>query len=45
MKFGRGGLEVSHLMFVDDIILIAEANIQQVNIIKSTLDSFCRCSG
>lgn len=45
MKFGRGGPEVSHLKFADDIILISEANVQQAHVIKSILDSFCRCSG
>lgn len=32
-------------MFADDIILIAKASTQQSNMIKSTLDMLCKCSG
>lgn len=36
----RGG-PPSHLFFADDLILFAEATIDQIDIIKSILESFC----
>lgn len=45
MKFGRGGSEISHLMFADDLRLISEAYNQQALKAKSILDTFCTCSG
>lgn len=46
LKFGRGvGPIVSHVCFADDLILIAEANLDQINLIKGVLDEFCLFSG
>lgn len=46
LTFGRGNsLKLSHICFVDDIVLFAEANIEQVQVIRETLDDFCSKSG
>lgn len=45
LKIGLGGPSISHLMFADDILLVAEATDQQANHIKQILDVFCSCSG
>lgn len=45
-KFGRGdGPRISHICFADDLILVADTNINQALMIKETLDEFCSCSG
>lgn len=41
----RGGLLISHLAFVDDLILFVEANMDQVDVINLTLKLFCDSSG
>lgn len=44
--FGRGnGPILSHICFADDIVLFAEANIDQVQVIREALDDFCSNSG
>ncbi|GAU35861.1 hypothetical protein TSUD_63510 [Trifolium subterraneum] len=45
LSFGRGGPKVSHICFADDLVLVAEANMEQVILIKDVLDSFCSNSG
>lgn len=45
VKIGRGGPEVSHLMFADDLILFGEATMGQVEVMKECLDRFCSMSG
>lgn len=45
LKFGRGGLEVSHLLFADDILLVAEASTSNVQIISDILLNFAASSG
>lgn len=40
LKFGRGGPSISHLMFADDIILIAEASSTNASNIMQVLDHF-----
>lgn len=46
LSFGRGnGPLVSHIFFADDIVLFAEANVDQVQVIKDVLDEFCSKSG
>lgn len=45
-KFGRGeGPRSSHVCFVDDLLLFAEDNMNQVLLIKEILEEFCSCSG
>ncbi|KAL5772200.1 hypothetical protein ACOSQ2_012124 [Xanthoceras sorbifolium] len=41
----RGGPLISHLFFVDDLILFGHAFVQQAMIMKKCLDTFCSCSG
>lgn len=46
LMFGRGnGPKLSHLFFADDLILIAEASREQVDLIRSTLAEFCSALG
>lgn len=46
LKFGRGnGPKVSHINFADDLVLIAEASIDQANVIHDVLSKFCSKSG
>ncbi|XP_061365840.1 uncharacterized protein LOC133309118 [Gastrolobium bilobum] len=45
IKAGRSGPLISHLMFMDDIILLAEASLSQLDCITSCLEKFSRMSG
>lgn len=45
LKFGRGGPSISHLLFADDILLIAEASTANTHVISEILDKFGCCSG
>lgn len=45
IKVASGGPFLSYLAFADDVILFAEASVEQVLLIKNILDLFCRCSG
>lgn len=47
LVFGRGGYGPmsSHICFVDDLVFFAEANMDQVQVIKQVLQDFCLCSG
>lgn len=40
-----GGLKISHLFFVDDLLFFAEATPDQALCIKEALDCFCKASG
>lgn len=44
-KAARSGPSISHLFFADDLILFAEASINQMLIVKECLDIFCSWSG
>lgn len=45
LKFGKGGPEISNLLFADDILLIAEASEANARVILEILDRFLICSG
>lgn len=36
---------MSHLMFADDLLLFAEANLDQIEVIKAVVGRFCEASG
>lgn len=36
--------QFSHLAFVDDVIMFAEASVDQISLMENILHSFCRCS-
>lgn len=45
-KFGRGlSPSLSHICFAEDLILVAEASMDQVHNIKHILNDFCTASG
>ena len=41
----RGGTQVSHLMFADDVVLFGEASKEQAQVINDCLSEFCVISG
>lgn len=45
IRASRGGPLLSNLFFADDIILFAEASVDQANIIHDCLTRFCNASG
>lgn len=45
VHFSRNGPGISHLFFIDDLILFFEASMFQVDVIKNCLDIFSRVSG
>ncbi|ONK68085.1 uncharacterized protein A4U43_C05F7270 [Asparagus officinalis] len=45
IRISRGGPPLSHILFADDILLMAEASVAQVRVVKECLDRFCRSSG
>ncbi|KAK0578928.1 hypothetical protein LWI29_018508 [Acer saccharum] len=45
IKISRGGPEISHLFFTDDLILFGQASISQAKTMKECLDIFCDYSG
>ena len=42
---GRQGADLSHLFFIDDIVLFVEASVEQILVIRACLDVFCEALG
>lgn len=45
ISLSRGGPKLSHICFVDDLILFTEASVAQIRVIKRVLERFCVASG
>lgn len=45
LKFGRGGPSISHLLFTDDILLVAEATSSNAHVISDIIDTFGSFTG
>lgn len=45
IRIGSHGPPISHLMFADDILLFAEASLEQMNELGLVMGNFCRASG
>lgn len=45
IKVTRGGPDISHLMFADDLILMGEATYKQAETMQRILEEFCSWSG
>nr|KYP49860.1 Putative ribonuclease H protein At1g65750 family [Cajanus cajan] len=45
ISLSKQGLSLSHLTFVDDLILFSKASLDQVEVIQSCLELFCKSLG
>ena len=45
INLSRGGPQLSHICFADDLILFAEASLTQIRVIREVLEKFCKASG
>lgn len=45
IKVSRDAPGVSHVFFVDDLVLFAEATTENANLMRKCMDSFCSISG
>ena len=44
IRLARRGTPLTHLFFADDLLLLAEANIEQAGVINMVLNTFCQSS-
>ncbi|XP_028776836.1 uncharacterized protein LOC114733531 [Neltuma alba] len=44
-RLKKNGTPISHLFFADDLLLFAEAGLEQAGVLKACLDDFCETSG
>lgn len=45
ISFGRNAVGISHLFFADDLVLFAEADLFQAQVISKIMETFCDHSG
>ncbi|CAA7027588.1 unnamed protein product [Microthlaspi erraticum] len=45
IRLSRGGPQLSHICFADDLILFAEASVSQIRVIRQVLEGFCQAYG
>ncbi|CAA7016726.1 unnamed protein product [Microthlaspi erraticum] len=45
IRLSRGGPQLSHVCFADDLILFAEASVHQIRVVRRILTQFCVASG
>jgi hypothetical protein len=45
MQICKDGTKLSHLFFVDDVLLFTKATVTQAQVVKGVLDQFCSMSG
>lgn len=45
IRVGRDGHMISQLMFADNLLLFAEASVEQMQVIKAAIEIFCNASG
>lgn len=45
IQLNKGAPLIPHLAFADDILLFAEASVDQIDVIKIVLNLFCESSG
>ena len=41
VKMNRGGLDISHVMYADDIMLFSKANAREVEVLNGCLEKYC----
>jgi hypothetical protein len=45
IQVSKGGPQLSHVLFADDVMLFCEASTEQVKVVLDTLEEFCSASG
>ncbi|KAL4307123.1 uncharacterized protein LOC107605009 [Arachis ipaensis] len=45
ISVGRQGPKISHLLFADDLLVFAEANEEQIQVVMNCMKTFCEASG
>lgn len=45
ITLSRGGPPLSHIFFVDDLLLFGDASVGQMEVMMDCLDRFCQLSG